>query len=690
MPSELNITQDFPPADKDAWRGKAEKDLKGVPLDKLVARTPEGLDIEPLYTRGDAIPPDARGFPGLPPFVRGRKAVERAARGWSVCQEHDHPGVEASAAAINADLGRGATALWLRLGLSQGTRILTVGDLSHLLDGVDLAEVPVHLDAGPDALPVAAAFVAVAGGRGVAPDALRGSFGCDPLGTLARDGSLHSGFGGAFADLVDLTAWARRHAPGVRPVLVSTLPYHDAGATAVQELAYAVATGVAYLRRLDAAGIPVDAAAGAFVFQVGVGGDFFMEVAKLRAARWLWSKAVAASGGGGDARAMLLHARTSRRTKTRRDPWVNMLRGTAETFAAAVGGADAIACSPFDEAIGPPDAFARRVARNTQLVLREEGHLHRVLDPAGGSWYLESLTERLARAAWDAMRAIEANGGMASALARGRVLAEVEGARQKRGSDVATRRVPVVGVSEFPNLSEDPVGREAGLGQGESPIGRGLRDGDDGARRATLVRLQERITGDPDREPGAVTGDLVEAASSGVDLFSLGAVLRRGRPSRHIEPLAPWRAAEPWEALRDASDRYADKQGARPKVFLANLGPIPEHRARADFAHNLFAAAGIEPVTNDGFDGVDAAADAFEASGAEVAVICGPDARYPDVVPELAARLKDRGASAVLLAGKPGEHEARYREAGLDRFIHIGADVLDILGAIQREIGVRS
>jgi methylmalonyl-CoA mutase len=689
MPSELNITDDFPPADKAAWRDKATADLKGIPLDKLVVRTPEGLDLEPLYTRDDAIAPDARGFPGLPPYVRGGEAVERVSRGWVVCQEHDHPGVEAAAAAIAQDLRRGVTALWLRLGLAQGTRVLTLGDMDRLLDGVDLSQLPVHLDGGPDALPAAAALVGLARQRGVALDALRGSFGYDPLGTLARDGTLASGLGGAFADLADLVAWARAHTPRVRPVLVSTLPYHHAGATAVQELAYGVATGVAYLRALEGEGVSVDDAAPQLLFQVGVGGDFFMEVAKLRALRWVWSKAVAVLGGGEAARNMRLHARTSRCTKSARDPWVNMLRGTAESFAAAVGGADSVACAPFDEALGPSDDFARRVARNTQLVLREEGHLHRVMDPAGGSFYVESLTERLARAAWDALRDLEGEGGMVQALSRGRVLSALDDVRRQREKDVATRRAPVVGVSEFPNLHETLPTREAALGT-EAPLGRGLRDGDDEARSHVLRRLSDLTSGRVERSRGAVTEALVEAAGTGLDLFTLSAVLRLGRPSRHIEPVGSWRASAPWEALRDAADRHAEQQGGRPKVFLANLGAIPEHRARADYAFNLFAAAGIEPVTNDGFDTPDEAAAAFEASGAEVAVICGPDARYPDAVPALAALLKDKGASAVVLAGKPGEHEARYTEAGVDRSIHIGADVLGVMRAILREIGVLS
>ncbi|MFW6050137.1 MAG: methylmalonyl-CoA mutase family protein [Myxococcota bacterium] len=688
MAVDLKITDDFPPAAKSGWREKAEKDLEGTPLDKLVTHTIEGIDIDPLYTREDAVPGDARGFPGMPPFVRGGEAVERATHGWQVCPEHAHPSLDASAAALGRDLERGASAVWLRLGLAQGTRLLTASDLDRLLAGAKLEETPVFLEPGPDAIPVAGALVAVARGRGVDPSKLRGGFGCDPLGVLAREGTLSSGVAGAFEEMADLVAWSAEHAPQVRPVLVSTLPYHEAGASAVQELAWGVGTGVEYLRRLAGAGVSVEDGARRIVFRMAVGGDFFVEIAKLRAARWVWSKAVSAWGGGEQAQRMVLHARTSPWTKSRRDPWVNMLRGTAESFAAAVGGADAISTSPFDEAIGPSDDLARRVARNTQLVLREEAHLHRVADPGGGSWYLERLTEQLARAAWEELRAVEKAGGMARALLRGRVASAVEGTAERRRADIATRRAPFVGVSEYPNLEEPTVERSHTPGPEEGPIGRGLRDGDDRERRDKLQALADLVTGRAPVRPGQRLAALVEAAATGVDLFSLGAVLRWGRASRHIEPLRPWRGPSPWEVLRDASDVYLRKHGRRPRVFLANLGPIPEHRVRAEYAHNLFAAAGIEPVTNDGFATADEAVQAFREAEADVAVICGPDSRYPDTVPALAGALKDEGAAAVVLAGRPGGHEDAYRQAGVDRFVHLGADVLRVLKDLHREIGV--
>lgn len=690
MSAELRIKDDFPPAGKDAWREKAEKDLKGAPLDELVVHTLEGFDIEPLYTREDAVAPDARGFPGLPPYVRGREAVERASRGWQVCQVYAHPSVQTCAEALERDLARGAAAAWIRLGLARGTRVLTIGDIDRLLVGVDLAKTPLFLDGGPDSLPVAAAVVALARQRGVSGDALRGGFGWDPLGTLASEGTLASGLDGAFRETADLVAWSREHTPNVRALLVSTLPHHHAGATAEQELAWAVGTGVEYLRRLVEAGLPLDEVAGQIAFQMGVGGDFFLQIAKLRAARWLWAKAVAALGGGDEAQAMVLHARTSPWTKSTRDPWVNMLRATAESFAAAVGGADAVATSPFDEAIGPSDDFARRVARNTQLVLREEGHLHRVLDPAGGSWYLESLTEQLARAAWEQLRSIEKDGGLARALVRGKLRDAAEETAKRREREIATRKAPFVGVSEYPSLGEAKVERRGEPRPDEEPIGRGLRDGNDAARRDKLQALADLTTGRRRGAAGELTAATVDAAAEGVDLFSLGAVIRWGRPSRHIEPLARWRGPERWERLREASDQHFRAHGRRPQVFLANLGAIPEHRARSDYAYNLFAAGGIEPVTNDGFASVDEVMAAFGKSRAELAVICGPDERYPEVVPALAAKLKDEGASAVVLAGRPGEREAEYREAGVDRFIHLGADVLAILEELHRELGVRS
>ncbi|MBC7170955.1 MAG: methylmalonyl-CoA mutase, partial [Polyangiaceae bacterium] len=508
-----------------------------------------------------------------------------------VRQEHDDPRLDVAAKAIGEDLSRGVDALWLRCGVHHGTRVLTAGDLAIVLEGVDLGAVSVCFEPESDALPVAAAVLALARHRGVPFEALRGSFGADPLGSLARAGSLSAGLGGTTRAAVDLATFAAERAPGMRAMLASSRPYADAGATAADELAFTIATGTSYLRALTNAGLSVDRAASQIQFALSVSGHFFGQIAKLRAARLLWSKVVGAAGGSAEAQAMALHARTATFTKSARDPWVNMLRGTAESFAAIAGGADSVATAPFDELLGPSDAFARRVARNTQLVLREESHLHRVVDPAGGSYYIEALTDDLARAAWEAFRAIEREGGMEHALPLGYVTRILEKTKEDRLERIRRRKDPVVGVSEFANLGETLPAREAvdmqevdvELGH---PLGAEGVPGDASSARGQDARVRKvaelgRAAADESVPAPKLTELALEAAALGVDFITMTSVLNDGNASVHMEPLTPFRAASPFEALRDASDARLASKGQRPSVALVCLGSVAQHTARA-------------------------------------------------------------------------------------------------------------
>jgi len=458
----------------------------------------------------------------------------------------------------------------------------------------------------------------------------------DPLGTLARTGALRGGLRDSLGEASHLVTSTRQSSPGLRALLVSTRAYAQAGATSVHELAWAIATGVEYLRELERLGISPEDSARSIQFALSVGSQFFPEIARLRAARLLWSKVVAASGGSPEAQAMVLHARTSAATKSRRDPWVNILRSTSESFAAVIGGADSITTSPFDEALGLPDEDSRRIARNTQLILRDESSLNRVADPAGGSYSIEQLTRDIARAAWTELRRIEALGGMSAALVQGdiaRVLAETCAARDKA---IRTRRLPIVGVSEFPHLDEQPVHRAPYEAQETS---------------ATPV------------VPG-------------------------GHEGLRMTPLRPARVAEAFESLRDASDRYLAAHGHRPRAFMANLGTVAEHTTRATWIANALAAGGIEAVQHHGLADAAQAASLLAASGARLGVISGPDALYPEWVPALTAAFKSQGARIVALAGRPGEHESAFRAVGVDLFIYAGADLFEILSSLHTQLGV--
>jgi methylmalonyl-CoA mutase len=695
---ELTLGDDFPPADYDEWRALAEADLGGATFEqKLVTHTYEGIDLQPVYTRRDhAGEGDPEGFPGLPPFVRGAQPLGAVQTGWDLRQEHAHPDPAVTNAAILDDLQGGVTSLLLRLdsaargGLDpddpaaaelagrDGLMAYHVDDLDAALAGVHLDMIGVTLEAGAAFLPAAAALVALWRRRGVAPDQARGAFNADPLAVLARDGHLPLPAEETLALMADLAAWTAQNYPHVTAVRVGTAPYHHAGATAAQDVAFGMATAVEYLRAMTRAGLDSDTAARQILFSISLGTHHFLAVAKLRAARRLWARVVEACGGKPAAGAMRLHARVSKRVLTLRDPYVNLLRNTVACFAAGVGGAEVITSVPFDSVAGLPDGASRRIARNTVLVLQEEAQLHRVIDPPGGSWYLDWLTDQVAEKAWGIFQEVERGGGMLQAIRSGWVARQIDSAFAPRAKNLARRKEGITGVSEFPNVGEAPVVRPA-------PDRTALRHA--AARRLAAARRDGQAL-KALCAAGAKTVATVEAAYQGASLGQMAHALGFHAEPVSIPPLAPHVFAQPFEELRDASDAWQATHGKRPRVFLANMGSAAHHTARAIYAKNFFEAGGFEVVGNDGFKDADAAARAFAASGATVAVLCSSDKLYPEVVPQAAPKLKAAGARSVVLAGNPGANEAAWRAAGVDRFIFIKCDVLATLRDMLREEGV--
>ncbi|MER6816129.1 methylmalonyl-CoA mutase subunit beta [Spirillospora sp. NPDC000708] len=601
-PEELELAAAFPPAERDRWRemvkgvlrksGAATEETPLGEIESLLTReTYDGVPVAALYTRDDAPP----GRPGLAPYVREVRPDGEGLAGWDVRQQHAHPDPAVTREAVLADLENGATSVWLRLG-EGGT---PVAALPEVLRGVLLDLAPVVLDAGERTAEAAEAFLALVAERGNGPDA-SGNLGADPLGLQARTGTA-----GSLDEAAALAVRCAREFPRLHAVVADGTPYHDAGGGDAEELGAVAAAGVAYLRALTGAGLGVDEAFGQIEFRVAVSADQFSSIAKLRALRRLWAR-IAEVSGAAEGTSARIHAVTSSAMMTRRDPWVNMLRTTVAAFAAGVGGADAVTVQPFDARLGLPDDFARRIARNTQTLLLEESSLARVVDPAGGSWYAESLTEGLAQAAWAWFTEIEKAGGLAAALGSGLVADRLAATWARRRKDLARRKAPLTGVSEFPNLAET---------------------------------LPER-----DAAPARPCGGL---------------------------PVVTY--AQDFEALRDRSDAHAEATGARPKVFLATLGPIAVHTARASFAANLFQAGGIETVAG--------APEEFAASGTTVACICSSDKLYEEQAAEAARVLKDAGAVKVWLAGK-GTYE------GVDARVHAGCDAIEALETTLHDLGV--
>lgn len=700
------LFSEFPHPTYEQWRQAAEKVLKGVPFEKkLVTKTYEGIDLQPMYRQEDVADlPHTDSLPGFPPYVRSANALGYVLESWEVAQEIPYGIPEEFNQAVRFDMERGQTAVNLVLdratlsGLDAdaapvgdvgmgGTSISSIADLQKALEGIDLEQTPIFIQAGSVAFPIAAALIAVMRQRGKSPGALRGCIGMDPLGALAHTGTLPRSLEGAYNTMAQLTAWAQENAPDLRTVLIQGQPYHNGGASAVQELAFAIATGVEYVREMLVRGLTVDAVAPRMLFAFSIGSNFFMEVAKLRAARLVWAKVVQAFGGNAESQKLIMHARTSAYNKTIYDPYVNMLRTTTEAFSGVLGGCNSMHVAPFDEVKQPPDEFSRRIARNTHIILEQESNLARLVDPAGGSWYIEKLTDEVAREAWKLFQEVERQGGMFKALQAGVPQQQVAQIAAQRARNIATRKDVFLGTNMYANLKEKPLaGQHAdveGMHRKQSASVEQYRASVDAARRqAALAQLT------------ATNGNLVDAAVeavlAGATLGELTRTLRAGdTDAPKVEAIRIHRGAEIFEALRAAAENYAAQTGARPRVFLANMGPIPQHKPRADFATGFFEVGGFEVITNNGFATPAEAAQAAIDSGAPVVVICSTDATYPEIVPPLTKAIKAANPdTSVILAGYPADQIEAHKQAGVDEFIHLRANCHAILLTLQKKIGV--
>ncbi len=429
---------DFPPASHDVWLKLVDKILDGASYEKkLVSRTHDGIALQPLYTQADwKAANDASGLPGGAPFTRGSKILSTAIDGWDVRQLHAHPDPATVNSEILADLERGVSSIVLRIDPTgmNGTAIRNLADLDRALENVYLDFAPVVLEVVGPPLPYAAMLLALLEQRVVEASIFAGNLGFDPLSVLATHGQIMD-LGGVYARLADGATYIANNYPNARAINVNTAAYHAAGAAEAQEIGCALASAVAYLRALTAGGLSIDAAVKQVAFTITMDADFFLGICKLRALRKTWARVTEVCGA--NIRTAPITVCTAPRMMSRRDPLMNILRTTVGCFAAGVGGADAITVLPFDAALGLPTELSRRIARNTQVVLQEEANLTKVIDPAGGAWMFEKLTDDLAAKGWEFFQEIEKHGGMSKALEAGFVQSEIAAVQAERAQNMA-------------------------------------------------------------------------------------------------------------------------------------------------------------------------------------------------------------------------------------------------------------
>jgi methylmalonyl-CoA mutase len=660
---DLRLAADFAPASHDDWRKLVDSVLKGASFEKLVSKTSDGLRIEPIYQRAHATTPIAGRAEAAP---------------WQIMQRIDHPDPAVANAQALHDLENGANGLTLVFAGANGARGFgleaSAEAIERLLEDVLLdAGIAVELNFGPQSRMAPIHLVEFIKQKGIDPAKCDIRFGLDPIGTWAVWGS--SAFNWAEMTVTQTAVVKFLATQGFKGPFAPAdgRVIHDAGGSEAQELAFVLAVGVAYLRALEGAGLALDEAQGMVYARLCADADQFLTMAKFRALRLLWARIEQSCGLV--PKPLFIAADTAWRMLTQRDPYVNMLRATMAVFSAGLGGAHSITVLPHTLALGLPDAFARRVARNTQLVLLEESNLAKVSDPAAGSGAIEALTRELCEAAWAQFQEIETAGGAFAALVNNVIQPKVAATRAARQAGIARRREVLTGASEFPNLQE---------------------------ARATVLKAKPV-------EP-----------------------VPYGKPKISFAALEPIRLAAPFELLRGKSDHILASSGARPKIFLANLGTPADFAARATFAKSFFETGGIEAIDTEGFlpsprsrwggvggggtfsaeqpptptlrvdpphqgrrveagddfsDQLALLAAAFKASGAALACLCSSDKVYGDLAAAAASALQAAGAKHIYLAGRPGEQEAALRAAGVQDFIFAGGDALAMLNEAYQRMG---
>ena len=660
MPQDngLKLKKDFAPVTTAEWSEVVRKDLKGAEPSKLLWKTDEGITVKPFYRAEDLkdLQYQLDSAPGEFPFVRGT----RATNDWSIRQTIDLTDPAQANAVAHQALAAGAESIAFEIlpegAFLRGVAVQSAEDMQRLIKGLN--GVPLSFRAHQAARAVLVLYLAELKESA----SVAGSIDFDPLGDLLLEGASSRSPQEIFADAVEILNFAAGKAPLLRTLAVRAGQFTEAGGTVVQELAFALATGVEYLSELTQRGLGVDEICSKIFFVFAAGSNYFFQIAKLRAFRMMWAQAVAQfKPKQADSSKATVESVTARWEITAYAAHNNLLRGATEAMSAAIGGCDSIEVVPFDAACKPSGDFSRRLARNTQVILKREAYLDRVTDPAGGSYYVEALTDSLAREAWKLFQEVEAKGGMLKAMQAGFVQQEIANSRRQKDEAIAARRRNLLGTNQYPDPDEqvlDTLDRNGNI---------------------TALRMS---AAKPASSP-------VELARQFADGLTLCDCLAPGATVFAVEKLTPCRGAEPFEALRLRTERHAAKTGRRPRVLLLEYGDLKMRKARVAFSMNFFAAAGFEIVPAVAEADPAAAAEVIAERKPDLVVLCSADQQYPAMARPLIEKLRHSKAVPVIVAGYPKNDIEQLQRDGVADFIHVRSNALQVLTHWQQQLEVR-
>lgn len=618
MDKGKKLFTEFPPVTTQAWEEKIVTDLKGADYERrLVWRTNEGFNVRPYYRQENL---DKLNYldvmPGQFPFVRGKQTKNE----WYIRQQIREFDLAKANTKAQQLLKKGITSIGFVL---DNEKEHTPNDMEVLLNNIPVTEIEINLVAGYAALSLAKAFVSYINQLGINLESIKGSIMLDPLTCPLKTGNKN--LTQSATDAANLVE-TLKSLPYFKALVVRGEIFENAGASIVQELGFTLAVANEYMSILTDKGFSADEAAQAIKFQFGVGSNYFMELAKFRAARLLWAQIVKQYNPTNEQVALAnIHAVTSNWNKTIYDPYVNMLRTQTEAMSSVLGGVDSLSVNAFNSAYEAPTEFSERIARNQQILLKEEAHFDKVVDPGAGSYYIESLTDNIAEQAWNLFLQVEDKGGFTAAIEQGFVQQEIKEMTQKRDMDIANRKEILLGVNQYPNFTEK-IEKE----------------------------LDDKLFNKP--------------TATGCE----------------VEPLIWYRGAMAFEALRYKTDTYS-KNNKRPLAFMLTIGHLAMRKARAQFASNFFAVAGFEVMEGKGYCEIaDGIREAIHAK-ADIIVLCSSDEEYATFAPQL----KDQAGDAiVVVAGYPKEIMDELKAKGLEHFIHVKSNVLETLTRFQKQLGI--
>ncbi len=627
MSQNNKLFTEFPPVSTEQWEAAINEDLKGADYDKkLVWHTLEGFNVKPYYRSEDLKDiPFINSLPGSYPFVRGNETDNNR---WEIRQDIDSTdAAEANRIALDA-ISRGAEGIGFRM-----KEITTPEALQTLLSGINLTQTKIHFISSRSYPALLDLFINYLAENDIDPEKVHGSLNFDPINFLALHGKYYTTKENNLVEMVYVLNTIEKKLPGFKAIAINGHTFANAGSSLVQELAFSLSSATDYLAEMTAKGITIDNVAPKIQFSFSVGSNYFMEIAKFRAARLLWAKIVEQfKPKQSQSLKMFIHATTLNWDKTLYDAHVNLLRSTTEAMSAIIGGVDSLNVVPFDVCYKDSDDISRRLARNQQIILKEESYLDKIVDPAAGSYYLENLTQNIASAAWTLFKLVEEKGGFTEAFKTGFIQDEIEKIRKKKDKEIANRRAPILGTNQYPNQNEE-----------------GLKK----------IQMEDDETEADTQKPTA------------------------------YRKLEIYRAADAFEDLRLLTEMSVEAGNPRPKVFLFTMGNLAMRKARAGFASNLFGVAGYQIIDNPGFETVDDGVDAAQKSGAEIVVICSSDEEYPELAPAIAKSIKETDPDKIIiLAGYPKEIIDSLKAAGVDDFIHIRTNALEFLKQIQEKLGI--